>query len=1464
MTGPRLPGEPPAALSPREWAEALLLAQRMDAGRPGGPDPRDQWQAGEQSGRQPGRDDPPETGRPIRSGEQRSGAAAGGAEAGAATVTEEPPADRAVVRPPGAPAVQMPPVRGDDPGRPQRERDVLEDPLGLGRSLRPFGRPWYSHRDRALDEEATAVRAAELGVWDPVLRDLPSDWFDVALVVEHSTSMLPWQGVARALAELLRQQGAFRDVRVWRVDTWEPGTATLYADQGSTARTPRELLHPERRRLVLLMSDCVGEPWNNGALPGMLRTWAAHQPVAVVHPLPNHLWDYTENAPVNVRLRASAGGIANAALELRADLPELLDEPAGPPPVPVPVLELEPGWLTGWARLVTGLATGWTESSVLLLEREHDGLWSHRQRPPAEPEGELSAVELVRRFLATASPEARRLAARLALVPLTLNVMRAVQALVLPGAGPLPLAEIMLGGLLERTWSGIDRRVRDGEVGFDFPDGVRSQLLGTLGRTELFRALHSAPGVAARVIGARDDLVQRLLVAPGAVRDGNLSEPERELAGALYPAFLALGHPYAEAAESARSATKDHRPGSVSAPEGEASPQAPGAHTPGGPRVLIPFPTSTSRVLAVEVETAAMAAAPDSLPVGNRIPDPVTVRGPASSGTLRVPIMGQVPLPIARFSGREAELEALHSALVDDSHAAVLPQALYGLGGVGKSQLAIEYIRRHAADYELIWWVDADQIPVIRSSYTELALSLGLEGSGQDGLVERVIRALSQGRPVKRWLLVLDNAAEPDKVIPFIPVILGAEGAVGHVIITSRDASWADQVRAQRVGVFKRHESIEFLCRRDEGMTPEEADSLAEVLDDLPLALEHAAAGQVMSGRSAPEYLELLESNRRDLLSERTGTGGTLPVSMVWQASMQSLQEANPGALELLRLLAFFGPDPVPRSFLRDARLLQVPEPLSGLLREQMSRDRAIRDINRYSLLQTDTRARTVQLHRLVRAVLQDGLSGAQQAGQRRLVHEVLTAHDPGDPQSSENWERYREMLPHIQTTGILGSDVPEARWTVLNVARYLFARADYASCMELSQQLRDLWGRQLGEDHVQTLAAARRLGVALWAVGDYQRAAALNQDTLARLRRALPDSEDAVTMAGAVAADLRATGEFREALALDQDAYRRGTEHFGATDPVTMQAGHNYAVSLRMNGRFAEALTLDRGNAEQYAMRFGPASQLALLAINNVARDLRECGRYAESVSLQEGTVAAYRTHYGEDHPDTMRAVKNLSVSYRKAGQREQALELALDVLERYRLQLGPEHLDTLAATANLANDLRLKGDLQEARRYGSLALRLYRTLMGEEHPFRWIAALNQATVLRADGEHLQARSLDEGAVGGLGAVLGDDHPWLQAARINLATDLALAGDPGAGSRLTTVAVDHLTGQYGDAHPLTLLGRRNLALDLATLGESGRAADLLAAVRELSAETLGDEHPDTRAAVAGLRAECDIEPPPI
>ncbi|MEU1177852.1 SAV_2336 N-terminal domain-related protein [Streptomyces sp. NPDC005820] len=356
---------------------------------------------------------------------------------------------------------------------------ALPSALALRRALRPLGRrtPPGLRTALQLDEEATVDRVADTGFWLPVLRPAPTRWLDVALVVDDSVSMAVWDRAVHEFRDLLHTAGAFRSVQDWTLPSEESGSGGVVVRRGLPSasseidRSPGELVDPNGRRVVLVVSDCISAPWSDGTLDQLLRLWGRTGPVAIVQPLPRRMWERCRLNLHEVKLRSPGAGAANARLATTSRLGP--DAPVTG--MPVPLLMLDPRSLGPWASLTSGESPDFDALVTMVGGAAATAL------AEAPPTRELSATERVQEFKASASDDAYKLLVHLSAVPLSPPVMRIVQRAILKTPHPSPLAEIQLSGLLVRTEDNVG--ARGDAIVFDFLPGVREALLGGLGRT---------------------------------------------------------------------------------------------------------------------------------------------------------------------------------------------------------------------------------------------------------------------------------------------------------------------------------------------------------------------------------------------------------------------------------------------------------------------------------------------------------------------------------------------------------------------------------------------------------------------------------------------------------------------------------------------------------------------------------------------------------------------------------------------------------------------------------------------------------------------------------------------------------------------------------------------------------------------------------------------------------------------
>ncbi|MEV5502319.1 FxSxx-COOH system tetratricopeptide repeat protein, partial [Nonomuraea fuscirosea] len=407
------------------------------------------------------------------------------------------------------------------------------------------------------------------------------------------------------------------------------------------------------------------------------------------------------------------------------------------------------------------------------------------------------------------------------------------------------------------------------------------------------------------------------------------------------------------------------------------------------------------------------------------------------AGPIRRPAVWGRPMPGRNkyFTGRTVNLRRLRRHLSSAGGTVVL----HGIGGVGKTQLAIEYAWRYQSSYDLVWWISADQPPLIGPAIAGMAPDLELPDARAAGIEEtarRVKEALSIGEPYRRWLLIVDNAIDPQSLGDLIP------RGPGHVIITSRNARWNGSVSAENIDVFTREDSLAFLRRRWSREAGRDAGRLAEMLDDLPLALEQAAALQNMTGMQIDEYLQLLGEQTGELLHLAKSHDYPHSMTAAFTLSIHQLAETSPHAAKILQCCAFFGPDPIPRAVFRP--FWGISDQLGEVLSDPGRLSGSLSTLQRRGLIAVDSAAGTIQVHRLVQALVRDGTPAELRDAYRRDARLLVAGSVPSSPEDAGTWATYRELIPHAEHCGLAEGTTPLERAATCDIARFLYLTGDY------------------------------------------------------------------------------------------------------------------------------------------------------------------------------------------------------------------------------------------------------------------------------------------------------------------------------------------------------------------------------------------------------------------------------------
>jgi Tetratricopeptide repeat len=657
---------------------------------------------------------------------------------------------------------------------------------------------------------------------------------------------------------------------------------------------------------------------------------------------------------------------------------------------------------------------------------------------------------------------------------------------------------------------------------------------------------------------------------------------------------------------------------------------------------------------------------------------------------LRTPV--RLPPRSVFLAGREGLLAEVGTRLTAGDDPGPLLVALWGLGGVGKTSVAVEFAYQNLAGLGMAWQFLAEDATVLAAEFGELAAQLGVRGGADVRDPVLSVRAVLTASP-KPWLLIFDNVTDMASVSAFLP-----SAGPGRVLITSQNPNWPGH--AIRVPELDQDVAAVFLASRTGDPDRQAALDLADELGGLPLALEQAAAYTQATGGTLSEYLDLFRHRRAELLTRGEPTGYSKTVASTWALAFDRLQQTTPGAVGLLQLLACYAPEAIPVRLLlkpRQAIVAQLGEEvaqvLAPLLEDPLAARDAIAALSRYSLV-TLAADGTVSVHRLVQAVTTDRMPDEVARQWQQAAASLIEAALPSDPQDPGCWPVFAALLPHAQAA------VDPASYGMYRLARYLGASGSYTAALAVQRQVLRAWEGTRGTEHPDTLSA--RASLATWTGEAGDAAGARDQfAALLPVRERVSGAEHPGTLT--TRANLaRWTGAAGDAAG--------ARDQFAALLPVierVLGAEHPRTLTVRANLATWTGETGDAAGArDQY---------IALLPVR-------------ERVS-------------GAEHPGTLTTRSNLAAWTGQAGDAAGARDQYAALLPVRERVLGAEHPGTLTARANLAAWTGKAGDAAGARDQYAALLPVIERDLGAEHPETLSADFHAADL--AFGQAYWRRSL-------------------------------------------------------------------------------------------------------------------------
>jgi tetratricopeptide (TPR) repeat protein len=815
------------------------------------------------------------------------------------------------------------------------------------------------------------------------------------------------------------------------------------------------------------------------------------------------------------------------------------------------------------------------------------------------------------------------------------------------------------------------------------------------------------------------------------------------------------------------------------------------------------------------------------------------------------------------FTGRDAELTRLRQALFTGQKTAKV--AVTGLGGVGKTQLALELVYQVRDRHKncSVIWIPVTSKESLEQAYLKAAEELGVPGCEDDSFdIKGLVRDYLSTDKAGQWLLVFDNA---DDISMWVDEFAPASGRLidylpksssGSIIFTTRDKKAAVTLAGRNVIEMREMDDAggrrllaEYLI--DQDLDQDDATALLTRLTYLPLAIVQAAVYMNANEIGLAEYLSLLgeqEEDEIEFLSEDFEDEGRYrglnnPVATTWLISFEQIRERDPLAAEYLSFMACVDAKDIPQSLL---------PPGSSRKKE---RD-AMGTLQGYSFIVKRSADSAINIHRLVHLATRNWLrkEGMMTLWTEKTLKRLVDVLRNIDDDTRVVW---RPLMPHAYyalKSATIDSD-DEDMLKLLNIygeclnydGRYVEAEASFKQEMDLRMA-------KHGIDHLSTLDSMASLATAYGNQGRWKEAEDLEVVVLEAHKAKLGDEHlSTVRSMSNLASTYWSQGRLNEAEELETQALAIRKVKLGPDHPNTLTIMSNLAATYLEQGRWKEAEELEAQVLEMSKIKLGVDHSDVLISMDNLASIYREQGRWAEAEDLGAQALEIAKVKLGADHLDTLTIMSNLGSTYRRQGRWDEAEQLEIHVLDISKAKLEADHPDILTSMGNLASIYWSQDRLKEAE---DLALHVYQTSkvkLGAEHLDTLTTMGNLARIYQSLGRWKEAEELETTVLQSRKSNLGPIHPETLTSMANLATTYRCQGRLDEAEELQTKELEICTKVLGPRHPNTLVSMSNLSYIWESKGRHREALELMQSCYQLRLEILGVDHPTTLSSLSAL-----------
>ncbi|KAJ5965914.1 hypothetical protein N7481_012628 [Penicillium waksmanii] len=874
----------------------------------------------------------------------------------------------------------------------------------------------------------------------------------------------------------------------------------------------------------------------------------------------------------------------------------------------------------------------------------------------------------------------------------------------------------------------------------------------------------------------------------------------------------------------------------------------------------------------------------------------------------RPPPLSNISLCHQDFISRDSLLDQIHRSSIPGSRI-----VLVGLGGVGKTQLAIEHCNRirQGSPETWVFWIHASNSARCEQSLRDLADRVKIPGRDErTANIFQIFRNWLQDEQIGRWILVLDGVDDhsllretyvtrsegqtsQSMITTQPPLRYLLECSNGSIIITSRNRHVALDITSLQdiieVPPMEKAEALDLLKKKLSIYADhEDMEQLTQELEFMPMAIIQAASYITHSSPlcSVSKYLEDIRKNDRQaikLLQYRAGLlsqdwEAKTSITLTWQISFDYIQRKSPSAADLLSLMSFFERQGIPMSILRDPQSQDVENNLgSEKITDRSSEedwdsasdddsrsDQQLKDdlitLRNFSFIsfgENNTILTILTMHRLVQLSVRAWLKEHKKEAQwnAKFINNLCHAFPIGE---YENWEQCRLLFPHVKlaVSKRPKSDFSRQQWAILlsRAAWYAQLNGNIAESVEMASKSKMQSLETFGADSTETLKSATILATAYRLKGLWRDAEQLEKEVtkISKTKLGLDHPSTLLSMNN-LALIYQKQGRWKDAEQLFLQVLEISKTKLGSDHQNTLSSMNNLASIYQNQGQWKEAEQFFHQVMETYKMKLGLDHPNTLSSMNNLALTFWNMGRWDEAEQLQNLVMKARKMKLGADHPSTLNSMANLASTYWNQGRLKPAELLFLEVIEIQKTKLGADHPDTLNSMANLASTFWNQGRLEEAELLEVQIMKAREAKLGADHPDTLMSMSNLSITYQNQRRWNEAEQLEAHVLEARKSKLSEDHPDTLTSMANLAWTYRNQDKLEEAEQLFIQVVEMSKTKLGGDHPDTITGMVNLAFTQQSLGRLADAIDLLRTCAVQQRRILGPDHHQTVSSVKTL-----------